>query len=84
MAPAFIIVGCCMDATDALVLSQVVLSLTLPGPLIALLIMTGKEEVMGAFANRGITCVVAGAAAVAIVVLNILLVLQTGIPLPAL
>ena len=40
MVPAFVVVGLGVDATNALVVSQVVLSLALPLPMIALLVFT--------------------------------------------
>ncbi len=83
MTPSFAILFWCGDATNALVLSQVVLSLTLPVPLVALLIVTSKPTVMGPFANRGTTRVIAVLATAVIVLLNLVLVLQgAGVPMP--
>src|SRR6266568_1514898 len=45
MAPSFAIVALGVDATQALVLSQVVLSVILPVPMIALLILTRRRAV---------------------------------------
>ena len=52
------------DATQALVMSQVVLSLTLPIPMIALVLFTRRRDIMGEFANRRLTDIaaIAGAA----------------------
>ncbi len=73
MVPAFVVVALGIDATRALVLSQVVLSLILPVPMIALLILARRRDVMGSYANGRLT----KAAATAIVLaLNLLLVLQ--------
>ena len=70
-----------MDSTRALVLSQVVLSLVLPVPMIALLVLSGRSDVMGDFVNRRTTQVLAILAAGAVLVLNLVLLLQTaGIP----
>jgi manganese transport protein len=55
MIPAFIVVGLGADATNALVISQVVLSITLPLPMIALLIFTQSGDIMGRFANGRLT-----------------------------
>src|ERR1035437_893690 len=52
MIPAFIVVALGVNATDALVVSQVVLSIALPLPMIALLIFTRRVDIMGQFANR--------------------------------
>jgi manganese transport protein len=64
------------DATEALVLS-----LILPVPMTALLILTRRRDVMGSYANRRMIT----AAAAIVLVLNLLLVLQiVSVPLPAL
>ncbi|WP_425466752.1 Nramp family divalent metal transporter [Pararhodobacter zhoushanensis] len=47
MAPAFAIVAMGVNATEALVLSQVVLSIALPVPMVALVIFTGRRDLMG-------------------------------------
>ncbi len=52
MVPAIIVVGLGVDATQALVVSQIVLSLVLPVPVVALLIITSDARVMGRFAIR--------------------------------
>jgi manganese transport protein len=81
MAPAVVVVAIGMDSTQALVLSQVVLSLVLPVPMIALLVLTGRRDVMGAFVSRRTTRVAAIAAAMVVLALNAVLLLQTaGIP----
>ena len=51
MIPAVIVVAIGVDSTQALVLSQVVLSLVLPVPMIALLVLSGRRDVMGDFAS---------------------------------
>lgn len=48
MLPAFIFVASGADATEALVLSQVVLTLALPFPMIALVRFTRRAEIMAA------------------------------------
>jgi manganese transport protein len=81
MIPAVIIVGIGVDSTHALILSQVVLSLILPVPMIALLVLAGRRDVMGDFVNRRATQVTAIVAATVVLALNLLLLLQTaGIP----
>lgn len=81
MLPAVVVVAMGVDSTQALVLSQVVLSLVLPVPMIALLILTGRRDVMGAFANRRGVQVLALVATGIVLVLNLVLLLQTaGIP----
>ena len=54
MVPAVIVVALGVQATDALVISQVVLSLVLPVPMIALLVLIRRRDVMAGFAvGRG-------------------------------
>jgi manganese transport protein len=83
MAPSFAIVALGVNATEALVLSQVVLSLILPVPMIALLVLTRSRDVMGPYANGHLTMVAVIAATIVVLALNLLLVLQiAGVPLP--
>jgi manganese transport protein len=85
MAPSFAIVALGVDATEALVLSQVVLSLILPIPMVALLILTQRRDVMGSYANGRLMTMAALAAAAVVLMLNFLLVLEiAGAPLSAL
>jgi manganese transport protein len=85
MAPSFAVVALGVDGTQALVLSQVVLSLILPLPMIALLVLTRRREVMGSYANGRLTMMTAIAAATVVLGLNLLLVLQlAGVPLSVL
>ncbi|KWO71449.1 Nramp family divalent metal transporter [Burkholderia ubonensis] len=74
VAPAFAVVALGCDVTHAMVLSQVVLSLVLPMPMIALLMLSARGDVMGAHAMRAPLRVTAGAATVVIVALNAYLV----------
>ena len=83
MAPAFVVVGMGVNATQALVVSQVILSIALPLPMIALLIFTGRSSVMGAFVNTRLTTAAAIAATILVMVLNAILIAQTfGLPVP--
>ena len=85
MVPSFVVVALGVDAIQVLILSQVVLSLILPIPMIALLILRRSRDVMGSYANGRLTMATAIAAAAVVLVLNLLLVLQiAGVPLPAL
>jgi manganese transport protein len=85
MAPAFVVVALGVDATRVLILSQVALSLVLPVPMIALLILTRRRDIMGSCASRFPTIAAATAAAAVVLMLNLLLVLQSlGVPLPGL
>jgi manganese transport protein len=83
MVPSFVVVVVGFDATQALILSQVALSLILPVPMIALLILTRRRDVMGSYASGRFTMAAAIAAAAIVLALNLLLVLQiAGVPLP--
>ncbi|MBC7635994.1 MAG: Nramp family divalent metal transporter [Acetobacteraceae bacterium] len=73
MAPAFVVVWIGADPTDSLVMSQVVLSIALPVPMIALLVLAGRRDVMGIFANRRYVQVAAVIAAVGVLALNAVL-----------
>jgi manganese transport protein len=77
MLPAFVVVAMGVDATQALVSSQVVLSIALPFPLIALVLFTRSPAVMGAFANSRRVHLMATAATAVIVSLNVVLLLDT-------
>jgi len=83
MVPAFVVVALGANATKALVISQVVLSITLPLPMISLLIFTRRVDIMGQFANSRLTHITAVAATGLVLFLNIFLILQTfGVPIP--
>ena len=83
-APSFVVVAAGMDITHALVLSQVVLSLVLPIPMVALVRFTASRDVMGEFANTRLTNALAIAATGFVCLLNgILLLAIAGLALPA-
>ena len=85
MVPAFIVVALGANATTSLVLSQVVLSLALPVPLVAMLLLIRRRDVMGAMVAGRLTLLAAGLATAVVLVLNLLLLLQTaGVDLPML
>ena len=66
-------------------MSQVVLSIALPAPVIALLIFTRRKDIMGAFANSRLTNVAAIVGALLILTLNAILLAQTfGVSIPGL
>jgi manganese transport protein len=77
MIPAFVVVGLGVNATSALIISQVLLSLTLPIPMVALLIFTARRDVMGELVNGRTTTVLASLAATIVLVLNLVLLLQS-------
>jgi len=75
--PALVIVALGVNATKALVISQVVLSIALPLPMISLLIFTRRVDIMGAFANRKATHLAAVIGTTVVLLLNIFLIVQT-------
>jgi manganese transport protein len=83
MMPAFFVVAMGYNTTVSLVLSQVILSLALPVPMLALLILSRRSKVMGQFALKTGTFVVAAIASAAVLILNIILLLNAfGLPTP--
>jgi manganese transport protein len=83
MAPSFAVVAAGMNITHALVLSQVVLSLVLPIPMVTLVSFTARRDVMGEFANTRLTNVLAVAATGFVCFLNgILLLAIAGLVIP--
>lgn len=83
MLPAFIVVGLGINATDALVYSQVILSFALPIPMIALVLLTRRRDIMGAFVNSRLVDNAAILGTLVIVGLNVVLLLQSfGVAIP--
>jgi manganese transport protein len=76
MLPAFIVIACGVRVTDALVGSQVVLSLGLPLPMLALLVLTSSRSVMGRFRNARLTVAMGAIMTLVIVALNGILLWQ--------
>jgi manganese transport protein len=74
MIPAFAVIALGAHPTSALVISQVVLSIALPLPMISLIIFTSRADLMGSFANSGMTRVVAIAATIFVLALNAVLI----------
>jgi manganese transport protein len=77
MLPALVVVALGVDATRALVISQVVLSLALPIPMVALVLFTRRRDIMGEFANTRLTDAAAILATLVVLALNVILLLQT-------
>jgi manganese transport protein len=83
MVPAFAVVAMGYNATDALVMSQVILSIALPVPMIALIIFTSRRDVMGTYVSGPFVRLLSLAGAMAVLGLNFVLLGQTfsvGIP----
>ncbi|KGJ75163.1 manganese transporter [Cryobacterium roopkundense] len=73
LIPALFILGVGFDPTEALVLSQVVLSFGIPFALIPLVWLTAQRGLLGTFANRWFTTVAGALCSVALVALNVVL-----------
>jgi manganese transport protein len=85
MIPAFVVVALGTNTTNALVISQVVLSIALPLPMISLLIFTRRTDIMGQFANSRLTNIAAVVGTASVLLLNTFLILQSlGVPIPGL
>ena len=77
MGPALLILALGVDATTALVMSQVVLSFGIPFALIPLLIFCSNRELMGTLVNRRATSIAAWTVAGLIIGLNVFLLYRT-------
>jgi manganese transport protein len=77
MVPAFVVVALGVNATKALVISQVVLSIALPLPMVALLMFTRRTDIMGPFANGRLTNLAALLGTFVVLTLNVFLIVQT-------
>jgi manganese transport protein len=83
MLPAFVVVAIGVEPTRALVMSQVVLSLALPIPMIALVVFTRRRDIMGEFANSRLTQVASMVGAAVVLALNLVLLADAfGFPVP--
>ncbi|MBC7441309.1 MAG: Nramp family divalent metal transporter [Ramlibacter sp.] len=73
LIPALVILGGGFDPTEALVLSQVVLSFGIPFALIPLVWLTAQRGVLGEYRNRWFTTAAGALAALLLVALNVVL-----------
>jgi manganese transport protein len=76
MLPAILVLALAISPTDALVLSQVVLSFGIPFALIPLVVLTSNARVMGRHVNRRTTTLSAWALAGLITAVNVFLICQ--------
>jgi manganese transport protein len=76
MIPAIVVLAVGMNPTNALVLSQVILSFGIPLALIPLVMLTGRRDVMGVHVNRSLTTLLAWGCAGLISALNVFLLYQ--------
>lgn len=77
LAPALVVLGIGVDPTQALVVSQVVLSFGIPFALVPLIMFTRRRDIMGALVNRRVTTYAATGAAAVIIALNVALIALT-------
>lgn len=85
MVPAFMVAASGLDNTQALVLSQVVLSAALPVPMIALVVLSARRDVMGDFTIGPVLRIVTLLAACTVLGLDAVLLLSAfGIEVPGL
>ncbi len=77
MAPALIVLALGVDPTQALILSQVVLSFGIPFALVPLVLLTRRKDIMGGLVNRRLTTVIGSVVAGLIIVMNVALIWLT-------
>jgi manganese transport protein len=77
MAPSLIVLAIGVDPSTTLVISQVVLSFGIPFALVPMVLLTRREDVMGALVNRPLTTAVASLVAALIIALNCFLLYET-------
>ncbi|MEA2418022.1 MAG: manganese transport protein, partial [Thermoleophilaceae bacterium] len=77
MLPALVVLAVGVNATDALVISQVVLSFGIPFALVPLVLLTRRADIMGSLRNTGVTTLVASVVALLIIALNLFLLGKT-------
>jgi manganese transport protein len=77
MTPALVVLAIGVNPTDALVISQVVLSFGIPFALIPLVMFTRRRDLMGALTNARVTTALASVIAALIICLNLFLLART-------
>jgi manganese transport protein len=76
MAPALIVLAAGVNTTDALVISQIVLSFGIPFALVPLVLVTRDRSVMGEFVNRRLTTAAIVVVTAIITALNLYLIYE--------
>jgi len=76
LAPALVVIAMGLDPTDALVISQVVLSFGIPFALVPLIIIARRRDVMGSLANPRWLTALAATLGGLIIALNVFLLQQ--------
>ncbi|KAA2315689.1 divalent metal cation transporter [Pseudooceanicola sediminis] len=85
MVPAFAVVAAGVNTTQALVASQVVLSIALPVPMVALIVFSARRDIMGAFTIGPVLRTLAILGATVVLGLNVVLlagVFGLSVPFP--
>jgi manganese transport protein len=77
MIPAVVVVLLGLDPTRTLIISQVILSFSLPIPVITLIMFTRNRNIMGGMVNHRFTTLLATLCATIILFLNLVLLYQT-------
>lgn len=77
MLPPLVIIASGVNATYALVLSQVILSFGIAFALVPLVLFTSKRDIMGSLVNHRITTILGWIVVVIVVTLNVYLLWQT-------
>ena len=77
MMPALIIIALGINPMITLVLSQVALSFILPMPIVQMLVIAKRKDLMGIFANRTWVRLLGIVIAVIIITLNVVLLYLT-------
>jgi manganese transport protein len=80
MLPALAILATGTNTTDALVLSQVVLSFGIPFALVPLVVLTSQARIMGGHVNRRLTTICACVCVAVIIALNALILFKQLAP----
>jgi manganese transport protein len=79
ITPALVVIAAGVDPTQALVLSQVVLSFGIPFALVPLVQLTSRASLMGPYTNRPGTTVAGAMCAAAVIALNVALLVMTAL-----
>ena len=77
MAPSLVVLAIGVDPSTTLVISQVVLSFGIPFALVPMVLLTRRQDIMGALVNRPLTTAVASTVAAMIIALNGFLLYDT-------
>jgi len=73
MIPALVIIALNISSVEVLVISQVILSLQLPFTMVAVMLLTGRRDLMGDLVNGRYTSIVNMLICLVVTVLNVVL-----------